>query len=641
MSLINATDNLSLAVNDFWDSLSKKEQATWEGLILHLLKTPSSAKASKKWISTSETFIKELSEDKLIKVFINWMDIVKNELRAIVKAQDPEFVFLSLTAQSFLKGMVWICGLIDANSLSKELEELGLLAYKKIRWHGAVSAKLGNTCLYAFSLLPFEKSIGYFLRYRHKVNYAAAKKIIERRIAEVAQKVGKSPDEIEEMAIEDYGLDNNHQVQENFGLYAGIATFSTVGNPTIIWQKPDKNLQKTVPSYIKENYNAELKAFKNKIKTIESSIPVHKGRIEQSYLAQRVWRFAEWDKYYIQHTLVSIVAKRLIWRFSQADEQAIGIFKNDQFVDVNNEIIDWLTDDTAVELWHPVHSTSDEVFAWRNYIEQHKIQQPFKQAYREIYLLTDAERNTVGYSNRFAAHVLKQHQFATLCKIRGWKYTMQGDWGVQSIPTLQLPHWNMAAEFWTETNYNSETRNSGIYNYIFSDQVRFYFQEQLLHIEDVPQMVFTEVMRDVDLFVGVTSIGNDPTWMDGNTNTQYNDYWENYAFGELSESAKTRKAALEKLVPRLKIASKCSFDGKFLIVEGQLRSYKIHLGSGNILMSPNDQYLCIVPDAKSKHDKVFLPFEGDRMLSIILSKAFMLVNDTAITDSTITSQISA
>ena len=29
--------------------------------------------------------------------------------------------------------------------------------------------------------------------------------------------------------------------------------------------------------------------------------------------------------------------------------------------------------------------------------------------------------------------------------------------------------------------------------------------------------------------------------------------------------------------------------------KGDLRTYKIHLGSGNILMSPNDQYLCIVP----------------------------------------------
>lgn len=36
-------------------------------------------------------------------------------------------------------------------------------------------------------------------------------------------------------------------------------------------------------------------------------------------------------------------------------------------------------------------------------------------------LLTDAERRTGTYSNRFAAHVLRQHQFSNLCAARGWK----------------------------------------------------------------------------------------------------------------------------------------------------------------------------------------------------------------------------
>jgi len=95
-------------------------------------------------------------------------------------------------------------------------------------------------------------------------------------------------------------------------------------------------------------------------------------------------------------------------------------------------------------------------------------------------------------------------------------------------------------------------------------------------------------------------------------------------------------------VPRLKIAERCSFSDKFLIVRGDLRTYKIHLGSGNILMSPNDLYLCIVPNrgTTSKDGaKVYLPFEGDNMLSIILSKAFLLAEDRKIKDPTILHQI--
>ena len=94
-------------------------------------------------------------------------------------------------------------------------------------------------------------------------------------------------------------------------------------------------------------------------------------------------------------------------------------------------------------------------------------------------------------------------------------------------------------------------------------------------------------------------------------------------------------------MPRLKIADRCSFADRFLVVRGDKRTYKIHLGSGNILMEPNDQYLCIVPDSRSRarQDDLFLPFEGDSTLSIIISKALLLADDTKIKDPTITRQI--
>ena len=85
----------------------------------------------------------------------------------------------------------------------------------------------------------------------------------------------------------------------------------------------------------------------------------------------------------------------------------------------------------------------------------------------------------------------------------------------------------------------------------------------------------------------------------------------------------------------------CTLDSHFLRVRGDLRTYKIHLGSGNILMEPNGQYLCIVPNrsAAMGDGSLFLPFEGDQTFSIILSKAFLLAEDAKIRDPSITSQI--
>jgi hypothetical protein len=57
-------------------------------------------------------------------------------------------------------------------------------------------------------------------------------------------------------------------------------------------------------------------------------------------------------------------------------------------------------------------------------------------------------------------------------------------------------------------------------------------------------------------------------------------------------------------------------------------------------MAPNDQYLCILArQSTAAGDRVFLPFEGDGTLSVILSKAFLLAADSKITDPSIVSQL--
>jgi hypothetical protein len=147
-------------------------------------------------------------------------------------------------------------------------------------------------------------------------------------------------------------------------------------------------------------------------------------------------------------------------------------------------------------------------------------------------------------------------------------------------------------------------------------------------------------MRDVDLFTGVASIGMDPAW-DLRGAAPFHEYWNVFSFGELTEMAVNRKSVLERLVPRLSIKDRCSLEGKFLVVRGDRAEYRIHLNSGNILMAPDNRYLCIVEGAatKSTPRNVPLPFEGDRVLSLILSKAFLLANDRAIKDDRILRQL--
>ena len=202
-----------------------------------------------------------------------------------------------------------------------------------------------------------------------------------------------------------------------------------------------------------------------------------------------------------------------------------------------------------------------------------------------------------------------------LVKTRGWKYELLGayDNGVlHSTAEIRLPEYGLKAEYWiNELDADGAFNDAGIWNYITTDQIRFVDLEsnEPRTLRDIPIIPFSEVLRDVDLFVGVASVGNDPAWHDSGGLPAYRDYWTSFSFGNLSEVAKNRKEILTGLLPRLKINKVSEINDKFLVVRGKVRTYKIHIGSTNILMEPNDQYLCIVPDRtqKSPTEKVFIP----------------------------------
>jgi hypothetical protein len=122
---------------------------------------------------------------------------------------------------------------------------------------------------------------------------------------------------------------------------------------------------------------------------------------------------------------------------------------------------------TVKDMWHPLGRSSGEILAWRNWLERKNIRQPFKQAHREAYVLSNAERRTGDYSTRLAGHILRQHQFHALAAVQGWrnKLPLDADDSVPP-PTRDLPQWGLRAEYWVEgdrDDWGADTTESGSY----------------------------------------------------------------------------------------------------------------------------------------------------------------------------------
>ncbi len=151
------------------------------------------------------------------------------------------------------------------------------------------------------------------------------------------------------------------------------------------------------------------------------------------------------------------------------------------------------------------------------------------------------------------------------------------------------------------------------------------------------------MLRDVDLFVSVAGVGGDPEWKTRDPDDILQTYWGGHAFMESNKFARMRADLLKLILPRLPIANRARIEEPFLRVRGVLREYRIHFHSGAVLMGPDDRYLCLLPDKASQEaaSRVYVPFEGDSMFTLILAKAFMLADDARIKDAAIGKQIRA
>ena len=604
------------------------------------------SKPSKQFLTVSTQLREELGKEWLRRHLHDWLAHAvstspsETARRYQVRAQIHEFVETVLFTKSnttLLKGLVWTAfGFKDARTVHLIAD----LCEKT--WDNQVA--IANACLWYLGETSGIEAMTRLSRLSSAIKSKSVRKKIAELIAVKAAAVGITPLQLEERSISDYGLENGEKIVV-FGDFALQIRAEGAGRVQQTWFKHDGSTLKSKPKAITEG--AALKKrydhTKAEIVALRKALTAQRDRIDTLFIENLRWPLHDIETHYIGHPLVGVLAKRLIWVLDDEGSRVAALWRQGRWEDIaGQQLAPSLT--SLVSLWHPVDVDVDETIAWRARLAALDIVQPMKQAHREVYVLTDAERSTRSYSNRMAAHMLKQHQMARLMASRGWDYRLIGcyddgiddQWARRKFTTSDITAEYLIRSNWDEDNYN----DAGIYHYVGTDQLRFTRPDTTQEpLERIPQRILSEVMRDADLFVGVASVGNDPSWIDQGPTPQARQYWQGYSFGDLDGFAQTRRDILAALIPRLKLRDVAHIDGRFLIVDGKLNTYKIHLGSSNILMAPGDRYLCIVPGMMSKAGDVALPFEGDARLSVILSKALMLADDDKIVASDIVSQL--
>lgn len=583
-----------------------------------------------------------------------------------------------------LRGLLWCVDALPQGSTSWAGPVLGEVARHTGTGKGGSknlrAERLATTAVTVLAARGDNAAIAALARLSTKVTKKTIVKAVRQALDSAADRLGLTRDQLTERTVPDFGLGQDGTREEKLGEHTALLGLGGgAGSPTLTFHSATGRPIKSVPKSVRESHPERLKALRAELNELKVTLPAERHRIDVALGEGRIWNLTEWRQYYLEHPITGHYARQLIWEVS-TDAGAtwreglpergggawrlVGVDGTEIFstgvVPIDHDSLTHVAGSSPsirLRLWHPIRAESARVRDWRAHLMDAELSQPVKQAFREIYLLTPAEEATRFYSNRYAAHILKYGQAKALLTTRGWAGLQLGYWdgGYETQATRVYRHIGMggteqdtgqvAAQEWAATFYLElvEREADGYLgvSYCSSDQVRFSRpgSTDAVRLSELPPLVFSEAMRDLDLVVGVASIAADPEWHDSGED-RHLAYWRQTGFGELTESAEMRRTALERLIPRLKIAERLELTDRFLKVRGDLRTYKIHLGSANILMEPDDSYLCIVTGRGDNAGQVFLPFEsGGGRLSVILSKAFLLADDTAITDPTITRQL--
>lgn len=236
--------------------------------------------------------------------------------------------------------------------------------------------------------------------------------------------------------------------------------------------------------------------------------------------------------------------------------------------------------------------------------------QPFKQVFRELYVKLPEEQES-NMSRMFAGNQIQPQK--TVGALRNRRWIADYEDGLQKIYYKDniIATIYALADWFSPSDVEAPTL----------EYVAFYNRKSFeqMKLKDVPDIVYSEVMRDVDLAVSVAHVGGvDP---------------------ETSHSTIEMRKVICEFNAKLFKLSNVRFEGTHAYIDGKYGKYTIQLGSG-IIHKMGSHMINALPVHSQSRGKIFLPFiDEDPKTAEIMSKILLFAQDDKIKDPYIMDQI--
>ncbi len=385
----------------------------------------------------------------------------------------------------------------------------------------------------------------------------------------------------------------------------GVSVRVTVdegGKASILCQKDGKTL-KNVPEKLKKNET--VKAMTEFVRTLTEQYRRTRLMLENAMEDSSVFPFGELGAL-SAHPVVEPMLKTLV----MISGGTVGFLTEDGLAAADGTVQP-LDAEAPVRIAHPLDLYRNGSWrAYQAYLYDRRITQPFRQVFRELYIKTEDETEAF-HSLRYAGNQIQPAKTAAVLKSRRWVADVEN--GLQKIYYRE----NVVAQIYALADWFSpaDIEAPTLEWVCFSDRRT----GKELRISEVPDLLFSEVMRDVDLAVSTAHAGGvDP---------------------ETSHSTVEMRAAILSFVLPMFRLMNVMVEGSHAIVSGKRGEYSVHLGSG-VVHQIGGAMIPVLPVHSQHRGRIFLPFvDEDPKTAEILSKVLLFAEDEKIKDPMILSCI--
>lgn len=412
--------------------------------------------------------------------------------------------------------------------------------------------------------------------------------------------------------------------------------------------KPERG---TSPTQVWNEVMAQCRLLTNALRR-------QKLRLEEALTSGRQWSYALWQEHFAANLLIYPLVRKLVWEIIPANQPQPGLFalpgEDGTWRDADGTSIE-IDPDWTLRLAHPVSMGARLHSEWQRRLQRLRINQPFKQMRREIFVLTLAEEEARTFSPRFANYCVQAETLHNFMANQPLLDSTSSGWQVRycgydnCIVTRKFPAYNIQAAFWSTFSQAFDWNTRIVYplafyplDHVFPDSQRPHWGSEpaQLPLSEISPVAFSEAIHDIALRLVTASVGRVSQQQLAERSSEPPVDRSVMHTQNSQRRVHHDQATLLKLLEELDLTNRVFLENQSARVIGNNHRYRISLQNGTVYLERSNRHLCIVTRSGSAHARLPLPFvETSSIINEVISKILLLVHDEQITDNVILRQL--